>query len=87
MWILYSACCAVLVSVVIRLFAGRTSAVQPWRDVTSIVTGVVVGAVVYIAATMAAGADTAIAISSALLWLTATITSVHAFRESRGSHS
>jgi predicted membrane protein len=87
MWVLYSGCAAVVLSVVIRLLVGRTSTVPPWRDMTPIVSGVAVGAAVCMAAAEVAHVEIQMAVSSALLWLTATITSVHALRESRRSHS
>ncbi|MFD4633840.1 hypothetical protein ACFVYR_12335 [Streptomyces sp. NPDC058284] len=86
MWVLYSACIAVVLSIAIRLIAGRNSVVPPWRDGASIATGVLVGAAVYIAATAAAHVETSIALSAALLWLTASISGVHAVRESRRTH-
>lgn len=85
MWVLYSACIAVVVSITIRLIVGRNSVIPPWRDVTSIATGVLVAAVVYITAAVAAHVESPIAVSSAALWLTASITGVHAVRESRRS--
>ncbi|MFG2648368.1 hypothetical protein [Streptomyces sp. NPDC048436] len=87
MWVLYSACIAVVLSIAIRLIAGRNSVVPPWRDATSIASGVLVAAAVYIAATAAAHVESGIAVSSALLWFTAAISGVHAIKESRRPRS
>lgn len=86
MWVLYSACIAVFLSVAIGLVVGRNSFGRPWRDVTSIASGVLVASVVYVAATVAVHVESQIAVSSALLWLTATISAVHAIRESLRPH-
>lgn len=87
MWVLYSACGAVIISIAIRLIAGRNSSIPPWRDVTSIVTGILAGAIVYVAATAAAHVESQIAVSSAALWFTATTSGVHAIKESRSPQS
>ncbi|MBG0853997.1 hypothetical protein I2W78_19625 [Streptomyces spinoverrucosus] len=86
MWFLYSGCVAVVLSVAIRLFVGRTSIGSPLRDPASLAAGVPAAIAVF-AAAGAAGVESHIALGAALLWFTAAITSAHSIRESLRSHS